>query len=512
MMTLLKKLAVVTICGLVCLAGLSAATMDARVNAVPKSLMEKVFTEPEETLPSVVASLTSGMSGTAAKVKVLHDWICNNIAYDTIIFTDRWQEASNQDYVTVLKKKKAVCSGYTNLMSQMCRHAGKEAVGKSGRSKGFAYEGNVDGQTNHAWNAVKIGNKWQLLDVTWDAGYCDWGYFVKHYSTEWLYRTPREFLYSHLPKEEEYQFFTPIVTKEQFVREPYVPGVFFYKGFSLIKDKSPLYTNLMTEARKFEIGCSKSSMLILTQFYPREGSRGRYLNNAIWVDRSGNRVTVDADVPDARTYRLAISCRDPAVAVRQDYYSSSEMEQEMLPGAERLLAAKKITQRELDLFKESFEQAGGYHRYYFLEDQFATERNRAVEKVLKLLDVPADYYDDVLYFDLKADEGYTGFGDDVARFPRVFVPFTQYGRTTRIISPQGGMLKKGSEQHFCVKSNDFVAFCLYIDEENIRMFNKNPKTGEFELDFIIPDGMKEVEVMGSRDGKRLDGLWYYLVE
>ncbi len=489
-----------------------AATMDARVNAVPKPLMEKVFTEPEETLPSVVASLTSGMSGTASKVKVLHDWICNNIAYDTVIFTDHWQEAAKQDYVTVLKKKKAVCAGYTNLMCQMCRIAGIEAVGISGWSKGFAYEGNVDGQMNHAWNAVKIGNRWQLVDVTWDAGYCDWGYFVKHYSTEWLYRTPREFLYSHLPEKDEYQYYTPLVSKEQFVQEPYVPGVFFEKGFSFVRDKSPLYTNLMNEPRKFEINCARTNMLILISVNAREGTGGSYLDNAIWVERSGSRVILDADVPDGLLYRLRISCRDPAVPLRQHYYSFEEMEEKMLPNVEKLLAARKITKQEQELFTKAFFKFEESHRYYFLEDQFDGIRNAAVEKILKLLNIPADYYNDVLYFDLKADDGYPGFGNDVARFPFTFVPFRQYGRNTKIISPQGGKLQKGVEHHFCIESKDFVAFALYIDESNVKMFTKNPKTGAYELDFTIPDDMPALEVMGSRDGRRLDGLWFYQVE
>ena len=507
-----KSFAAAFVCTCVVLLSAPAATMDARVNAVPKSLMEKVFLEPEETLPAVVASLMSGSSGTAARVKVLHDWICNNIAYDTVVFTDRWMEAAKQDYVTVLKKKKAVCSGYTNLMNQMCRLAGIESIGINGWSKGFGYEGNVDGQLNHSWNAVKIGNRWQLVDVTWDAGYCDWGYFVKHYSTQWLYRSPREFLYSHLPEQDEYQYYTPVVSKEQFVQEPYVPGVFFEKGFSLVKDKSPLYSNVMTQSHTFELACSKATMMVQANLSPQEGSGGIYQYDAVWVDWSGNRMMVDADVPDRRVHRLTLWCRDPAVPQYPHYYSCSEMEESLFPGAEGLLAAKKITERELNLFRESFEKFGERQRYYFLEDLFAAERNRAVGKILKLLNVSADHYDELLYFDLKAAEGYAGYGTELVRFPHTYAPFIQYGHNTKLVSPQGGRLKKGSRQHFCVKSNDFVAFCLYIDEDKLEIFKKNPKTGMFELDFTIPEELPALEVMGSMDGRVVNGLWVYQLE
>ncbi|MBQ6567684.1 MAG: hypothetical protein IJL80_11570 [Treponema sp.] len=510
-----KRLVAALLCVAMCLAGAAAATMDARVNAVPKGLMEKVFVEPEETLPSVVASLTSGMSAPAAKVKVLHDWICHNIVYDTVVFTDRWQEARDQSYATVLRKRKAVCAGYTNLMSRMCALAGVEAVGISGWSKGFAYTGTVDGPTNHAWNAVKLGNKWQLVDVTWDAGHCDGDYFVKCYSTEWLYRTPREFLYSHLPEDDKYQYYTPIVTKEQFVQEPYIPGVFFEKGFSLVKDKSPLYTNLMPESRTFEISCSRQNLMIRTQLYPHgEGaSDGRYLENSVWSERKGQRILFDADVPGKGLYRLTVFCRDPSVPDRPDFYSFREMEGTLLPDAEKLLAAKKITERELNLLKSSFFKHEEYGRYYFLENQFDTERNRAVDKFFRLMSYPPDHYDTVLYFDLKADEGYDGFGLDVARFPRPFEYFLQSSRgMTSILSPEGGVVKKGSELHFRIESKEFRAFSLYGGDGEPVLFDKNPKTGIFELDFTVPEGMDILEVMGSTDGRVLQGVWYYLVE
>ena len=511
----LRRCAAVLLCMALCLAGAWSATMDARVNAVPKSLMDKVFVEPEETLPSVVANLTNGVSGTASRVKVLHDWICNNIAYDTVIFTDKWQEAQDQSYATVLKKKKAVCAGYTNLMCKMCRLAGIEAVGIEGWSKGFAYRGNVDGPTNHAWNAINMGGgRWQLVDVTWDAGFCDWGYFVKHYSTEWLYRTPREFLYSHLPEEDEYQYYKPLVTKEQFVKEPYVPGIFFEKGFSIVKDKSPLYTNVISESCKYEISCTNSNMMLRTQYHPKDNYKNGMsdcLKYVTWIERNGSRVIVDTDVPDKELYRISIIGRDPAMPKRSVFYSVSVMETDFLPVAEKLLAEKKITERELLLFKESFFKAEEQGRYYFLEDLFATERNRAVEKVFKLMDNPADYYDTLLYFDIKASEEYEGFGTDTFRFPILYDPFIQSRRTTKIISPQGGAVKRGEEVHFAVDSKEYRAFAVYLTDGNVKLFEKNAKTGMFELDFTVPDDMEYLEVMGSLDGRVLNGLWEYRV-
>ena len=223
-----------------------AASMDSRVRKVPTAALELVFTEPTKGLPAVVRSLTANVKDVNTKVKVLHDWICDNIAYDTEMYFSE-QEIHDQDYESILKKKKALCSGYTNLMNEMCRLAGIESIGIIGYSKGFGYAGYLHDFCDHAWNAVHIGARWQLIDVTWDAGYIDYKTFIKRYSTEWLHRTPEQFVYSHLPEDETYQYLKTPRTKEEFVAEPYIAGIFFEYGFALGKER-PGYTNEISQS------------------------------------------------------------------------------------------------------------------------------------------------------------------------------------------------------------------------------------------------------------------------
>lgn len=175
-------------------------SMNPRVRKLPAELQEQVFITPEETLPKLTAALVSGVSDTSTKVRILHDWICDNIAYDCDVFT---VGAGPQDYRIVLPKKKAVCAGYSYLMYVMCFYAGIEAEVVSGWSKGFNYPGYLREESDHDWNAIKIGSRWQLVDVTWDAGYVDGTTFIKRFSTQWLNRKPEEFIYSHLPENEE---------------------------------------------------------------------------------------------------------------------------------------------------------------------------------------------------------------------------------------------------------------------------------------------------------------------
>ena len=266
--------------------------------------VELAFKKPKEGLPRVVKSLTASAGGTAAKVKVLHDWICDNIAYDTdMYFSGR---VSKQDYESVLKKKKAVCSGYSSLMIEMCRLAGVEAIGIHGYSKGFGYQGKIGTKTDHEWNAINMGNKWQLIDVTWDAGYVDYKTFVKHYSTEWLYRTPEQFIYSHLPENDEYQYLKEIKTKEQFEKEPYLAGKFFDYGLSF-GNSAPDYTNKIAEAVQYEFRLSKTGVSVMSDLVDKDAG---FVQNATWVDRIGNRVTVDFDIPSAKKYDARILARN----------------------------------------------------------------------------------------------------------------------------------------------------------------------------------------------------------
>ena len=84
--------------------------MNTKIGSIPKDLNESVFTDPKAKLEPLVKSLLNGVSENSMKVRIIHDWICNNIAYDTdMYFSGR---VSKQDYVSVLKKKKGVCSGY----------------------------------------------------------------------------------------------------------------------------------------------------------------------------------------------------------------------------------------------------------------------------------------------------------------------------------------------------------------------------------------------------------------
>jgi hypothetical protein len=304
--------------------------MEARVRRVPQNLMDQVFTDPETVLPAVVSPLTNGISDQFLKAKTLHDWICDNIAYDTnMYFSGR---VTAQDYISVLKKKQAVCSGYTNLFNQMCTLAGMESIGINGYSKGFGYTGKIGNNTDHAWNAINIGNKWYLIDVTWDAGSVDQRTYIKGYSTEWLFLDSRPFLYSHLPEEDAYQYYAPVLNADDFMREPNIAGNFFQYGLSLKTDK-PEYDNVIDGEFVFDIGLSNTNV---TVFSGLRTPRQQDVDASSWADRKGAVVTAEFDVPDTNEYKGHIFARYNNETRLLDRVDIATFEQDWLPRAEQL--------------------------------------------------------------------------------------------------------------------------------------------------------------------------------
>ncbi len=122
-------------------------------------------TKLSQEISKVLSSLNIAGKSNTCKICAIYDYICQNVEYD-------YDHLNNDDYLlqytsyAALVNKKAVCQGYANLFYQMCLAAGVTNVRVD---DGNAYGGSTSG--GHAWNLIKMGNKWYYADPTWDAGY-----------------------------------------------------------------------------------------------------------------------------------------------------------------------------------------------------------------------------------------------------------------------------------------------------------------------------------------------------
>lgn len=371
--------------------------MEAQVREVPFDMMTQVFASPEPVLPQVVAVLLKRSPDVFDKVKVMHDWICDNIAYDYEMYSSGKTE--NQDYISVLKKKKAVCSGYSNLLQKMCEIAGIEALVINGslKSKEYGWTGKVP-SGDHAWNSVRIGNKWYLVDATLDAGnVVDMKAFVKRYSTEYLFLDSRSFLYTHFPENPELQYYGPAISAETFEQETAVPGIFFQYGLSFDKD-TPLEVNAVANGVYiFSLYHSKLNVNVHTTISDGE---------SISIDRNekGLKTTVVGYIlpePPSNDYECIVEARytDEENWLRE--VDAAVFEDDWMKRVRRFKDEKQITAYEMLIFKGSYFKVASANKYYFAEDLFDTNKNNVVKKMLRLLQQPFNLPRTVLTFSVK---------------------------------------------------------------------------------------------------------------
>ncbi len=207
---------------------------DPRIAGVPAEIRQAISTQPDETVAPLVHWLVRDVKDDFLKVKILHDWVAENIDYDAeSYFAGGLPESS---WKAGLAHRKAVCQGYAELFQKLCRIAGVpcEVISGYGRGLGFAI-GQAENvrQSNHAWNAVKIEDRWRLLDVTWDAGHVRGRSYHKQYGTSYLFAEPRHFLHTHFPTEAKWQLLDRPLSAEEFAALPLLEGRFFASGLRL---------------------------------------------------------------------------------------------------------------------------------------------------------------------------------------------------------------------------------------------------------------------------------------
>lgn len=120
---------------------------------------------------SVFPEYQSGAARAAAKEKIIaveNEYIAGALQYDTqyerarylhdALLEDISYEAGDldQSIASAFFEKKTVCAGYSRAYSLLCNAVGIDTV--------------IIISPVHAWNAVKIGTQWFLVDVTNDSG------------------------------------------------------------------------------------------------------------------------------------------------------------------------------------------------------------------------------------------------------------------------------------------------------------------------------------------------------
>lgn len=111
--------------------------------------IEKINQKIDELYPQLVSPSNSVENN----IRSIHDYIINHTKYDSNKNHNASIYKSDIAYGPLMEGY-AVCGGYTDLMELFLEKMGVESYKVSSEK--------------HVWNAVKIGNYWLHLDLTWD--------------------------------------------------------------------------------------------------------------------------------------------------------------------------------------------------------------------------------------------------------------------------------------------------------------------------------------------------------
>ena len=146
-------------------------------------------------------------TGDEFKARAVYRWIADRISYDFEVpehVNVHEYLAPDGNYWTnlvspseTLKTRKAYCVSYSLLYQALADRMGLPVV----YIEGSAVADGVRGE--HAWNAVKIGSQWKMIDVTWGAGTGKGNGFKKSFDSKWFLMSPAQFGNTHQPCERD---------------------------------------------------------------------------------------------------------------------------------------------------------------------------------------------------------------------------------------------------------------------------------------------------------------------
>ena len=170
--------------------------------------------------------------------RALFRWIAHNITYNTSALGQIWDRnrSAQETAEAVLQRRTAVCAGYSELFLSLAQSAGLTAEKISGNVKGPGYKAGslASGDDTHAWNAVLLEGKWQLIDCTWGAGHmistAGGPRYARGFNDYYFLPSPGEMIYSHFPEIRRWQMLTPPQTQTHWEQLPLAHSAFFRCG------------------------------------------------------------------------------------------------------------------------------------------------------------------------------------------------------------------------------------------------------------------------------------------
>ena len=254
----------------------------------------------EGTISGLATYLAKPARDDFEKSRLLYRWVAQNIAYDAAAFFSK--NLGDQSAEATLRRRTAVCGGYSALFQALGRAAGLEVETVEGWAKGYGYDGKtLASATAHAWTGVRVGGAWHLIDSTWGAGSLNESrQFVRAFEPYYWLTPPEQLIISHFPEDSRWQLLATPVSEAGFVALPELKAGYFSFGLQL--PQGTVATTQTVSRATLLIGAP--SDVFLSAAVEQNGQR----LPATWtfVQRNGAQYEVEAVFPGAGRYTLVI--------------------------------------------------------------------------------------------------------------------------------------------------------------------------------------------------------------
>ncbi|WP_418262734.1 transglutaminase domain-containing protein [Flavobacterium faecale] len=238
--------------------------VDLIVDGYPKSITN---------VNQLLALIRKDFSLPDEKARAVFRWVCTTIAYDVALSesmnhsyikafsykTEKEKEIKEkkfkQDLIqNTLITKKAVCHGYAVLMEDLYAKLGLETKIILGNLRTDVSQiGKMPDELNHAWNVVKIDNKWEFVDATLASGFVSakTNLFKFYFNEGYFFTNPEKFFLNHYPLDEKWLFVAK--NKSDFAKLPVFFGDFFEKKYKIVKPESGICLSKNNKELHFSI-------------------------------------------------------------------------------------------------------------------------------------------------------------------------------------------------------------------------------------------------------------------
>lgn len=271
---------------------MQASAPASRAYPAPATLHPAVVSMPAEaeaSIESVGRYIAEHEPDPWQRVKALHDYVADRIAYDAAAYFAHQIPLEDADADAVFRSRKAVCAGYAALLERLGKVTGDEIAYVVGDARSRQSPMEAEG---HAWNAARIDGQWYLLDATWNAGSTTPAGFTKKYSTEWLFTPASLFAITHFPDERKWQLLEHAIERAEFFRRPVLEPKFFEHGLELVNpDRSQI---AVRGALEVTLNNPRGTWL-MADFQPKSGGRSSNCNG-------NGHTSFHCEFPDPGTY------------------------------------------------------------------------------------------------------------------------------------------------------------------------------------------------------------------